>query len=142
MKAKVNKIGTHRHEGFAKIQVDIYPEPHHLCFFQFYQQVPDSSPRRYTLSPMFSYHVKVNPNMSVRFVKNMLRFIFSEPIVDQLDSLLSKPEAISNLAKISSIVDARVVFVEPLSGFMDNRIGEVLVNSKFGSIEVEVGVTK
>ena len=153
MIAKFNKLGTHRHEGFLKIRIDLYPEPHDNSFFLAYRKVPirpytegetDEKSQAivakvYKLHPIFSHFIIISPFITRRSLKNLLKDAFDEATANHLDSLFSNPEAPSNMKKAGEILEKKSVFAKRMIRFMNVRITETQVNLRLSGLEVKVG---
>ncbi len=154
MIAKFNKTGTHRYEGFLKIRIDLYPEPHHKTFIIHYVQKPireyteeeidnealqDIVPKVWKLKPILSHFIIINPTLSRRNLIHMLKDIFDEESTTQFDNLLINPTAVSNIRKVGRILSRKNTYGKRLNRLMDNRLTEIEVNWRFRNLEVEVG---
>jgi len=129
MIAKFNPTGTHMHNGFLKVRIDLYPEVGDKTYAIHHIQVPifplegylgevdkegvpidqtnydawvNGLPKVWQLNPCLCYFIAIDPDASLDNLTQYVRGIFDKKTLRELDDLLSEPK--TDLVKLGQVM--------------------------------------
>lgn len=93
MRIKLNPTGTHTHKGYLKVRVDLYPEPTDKTYAIHYVDEVDEEGNptgRKQLNPCLCHFIKIDPNITLAGLTQLVRGMFDRQTLTLLDDVLSR----------------------------------------------------